>query len=134
MNRLFSALLLLACITTCVLAASAPTSLIIHPGETIYARFEVSGKKIRLASLSPTADASAQVVFSLQKDEAKGLLKLKVENKLSSDLVYRAEMRSLTLKQHFPALVTPVVAGKAAYETFPIQVEELSAFDFKLVK
>jgi hypothetical protein len=30
--------------------------------------------------------------------------------------------------------VTPVVAGKVAYESFPTQVEEISAFDFKLAK
>jgi hypothetical protein len=136
MKRFFTALLLLACLSPWARAANTPNTLVIHPEETIYARFEVSAKKIKLINLSKEPDAEAQVVFYFHKDpdpKKKGNV-LKVENRFSSDLFYTAEMRSLTLKQQFRAPVTPVVAGKVSYDSFPTQVEEIAAFDFKLDK
>jgi len=136
MKRFFTALLLLACLSPWAHAAASLSTLTVRLNETVYARFEVSAKKIKLVNLSKEPDPGAQVVFSFQKDPdpKKTAHLLKVENRFSSDLVYQAEMRSVTLKQQFRAPVTPVVAGKVAYENFPTQVEEISAFDFKLAK
>jgi hypothetical protein len=136
MKRFLTALLLLACLSPLARAAAALDTLIIHPEETIYARFEVTAKKIKLVALSKEPDAGAQVVFHFHKDPdpKKKTNLLKVENRFSSDLVYTAEMRSLTLKQQFRAPVTPVVANKVSYDSFPTQVEEIAAFDFKLEK
>ncbi|MND01859.1 hypothetical protein D3C83_210240 [compost metagenome] len=74
------------------------------------------------------------MIFSLLPDEKKPVLTLKVESQLPRDLVYKAEMRSLTRKQRFPGQTSPVVAGKMAFETFPKEMEELAVFDFKLEK
>jgi hypothetical protein len=134
MKRFFTTLLLFLCVAPFVSAASAINTLTVHPGETVYARFEVSARKIRLIQVSKTPDAEAQVIFSLAKDATLPVLNFKVENKFPYELVYRAEMRSLSTKQHYPVQVTPVVRGKNAYEKFPIQVEEIAAFDFKLEK
>ncbi len=72
------------------------------------------------------------MIFTWAK-ELKGVMRvLKVENKFSSDLVYKVEMRSLTLKHETRLKPTPVVAGKVAFDEYPPVVEELACFDFKL--
>lgn len=115
-------------------AADKASTLLIHPGEVVYARFEMNGKKIKPVSFSKEKDEGAQVTFSLQKDPKKPLYILKVENKFSRDLTYKVEMRSLTLKKRFVAPTSPVVAGKVAFESFPLQVEEIAATGFQLEK
>lgn len=131
MKRLLLALLLLSTLSPFAAAADRLKDLIIRPGETVYARFETNGKKLKLVAASPEPDAGAQVIFSLQRDTEKKNLKLRVENNLPKDLFYKVVISSKTLGLRTPAEVTPVVAGKLAYETFPAAVEELSAFDFK---
>ena len=134
MKRLLRALLLFVCLSPLSQAADKVTTLLIHPDETIYARFEVKPKKITLISTSKEPDAQAQVIFTLTRDVAKGALNLKVENKFPRDLLYRAEIRAKTRNLRTPFRTTPVVAGKLAFETMPGAVEELAAFDFKLQK
>ncbi len=134
MKRLILAVFFL---TTLILPASAAdkaNAVLVHPGEVVYARFEAKGKKIKLVSFSKEKDEGAQVVFSLQLDAKKPVQVLKVENKFNRDLTYKVEMRSLTRKQQFPVPVTPVVGGKVAFENFPLQAEELAAYDFQLEK
>jgi hypothetical protein len=131
MKRILISLLFLATLCPLAVAADKLKDLTIRPGETIYARFEINGKKLKLVSASKEADSQAQVIFSLQPDTEKKIQKLRVENKLAKDLVYKAEIRSNSLGLRSPAPVTPVVAGKLSYETFPGPVEEVSAFDFK---
>jgi hypothetical protein len=131
MNRHLLALLLLAVLSPFASAADKLKELVIRPGDTLYARFEVDGKKLKLVAVSPTPDAGAQVIFSAQPDPEKKILKLRVENKLAKDLVYKVVISSKTLKLRSPAQVTPVVAGKLANESFPGMVEEIQAFDFK---
>jgi hypothetical protein len=115
-------------------AADKANSVLVHPGETVYARFEVKGKKIKLTGFSKEKDEAAQVIFSIQPDAKKTGLVLKVENRFPQDLTYKMEMRSLTLKQHFVMPNSPVVAGKVSFENFPKLVEEVVAFDFRLEK
>jgi len=134
MKRLLLAVFSLACLLQPTLAANKPNTVLIHPGETIYARFETTGKKLKLLSFSKEKDEGAQVVFVLLPDAKRPLLNLKVENKLPRDLLYKVEMRSLTSKMQFLVPVTPVVSGKVAFEDFPKQVEELAAYDFKMEK
>jgi hypothetical protein len=123
-------LLLLACTAPFASAAERLKQLVIKPGETVYARFEVQPKKIFLVSASTEPDAGAQVIFTLTREEGKPMLKLRIENKLSKDFQYRAEIRSKTLNLRSPLKVVPVVAGKLGYETMPGAVEEMTAFDF----
>lgn len=131
MKRLLLALLFLATFSPFAQAADKLKDVTLAVGETVYARFEVSGKKLKLVATGKEADAGAQVIFTLTHDAAKNTVNLRVENKLPKDLLYRGEIRSKKLNLHSPANVTPVVAGKLSFETFPGAVEEFSAFDFK---
>lgn len=115
-----------------VQAGERANTVLIHPGETVYARFEVKGKKLKLVSTTKARTEDAKVIFALLSDEKKGGYSLKVENKYNRDLRYKVEMRSLTRKLKFSSTMTPVVAGKLAFESFPKEVEELAAFDFSL--
>lgn len=134
MKRLLQAVLLLICLSPLAQAADKISTLVVHPDETIYARFEVSAKKIKLVNVGKEPDAQAQVIFTMTREAKTRILNIKVENKFPNDLTYRSEIRSKTLNLHSPFRVTPVVAGKVAFEKVPPPVEEFSAFDFKLEK
>lgn len=129
MKRFFFSLFAFTALAT--FAFAEKNTVLIHPGETVYARFEVKGKKIRLASSSKVKDDDAQVIFTFDKELTKGSRMLKVENKFPNDLVYKAEMRSLTLKHERRVEPTPVVGGKVGFDPYPPVVEELAFFDFK---
>lgn len=130
MKRLSLFLLCLSLLPSFATASEKLKQLVIKPGETLYARFDVQPKKLTLIGLSNEPDPSAQVIFTLLREEGKPLLKLRVENKLAKDFQFRAEIRSHTLKLKSPLQVVPIVAGKVGYETMPGAVEELTAFDF----
>ncbi|MDQ5978314.1 MAG: hypothetical protein QG602_1288 [Verrucomicrobiota bacterium] len=130
MKRFLLPLLALSLLASVSSAAEKLKDVVVKPGETVYVRFDAQPKRLRLASVSREPDAQAQVILTLTKDEKKPLLKLRVENKLASDLKYRAEIRSKTLKLRSPMQIVPVVAGKVGYETMPAAVEEFVAFDF----
>ena len=132
MNRLLLAVFLVTALTLPALAKEKANTVLIHPGETVYARFETKGKKMKLVSTSKVLDESAQVVLSFRADATKPGNILTVENKFPRALFYSAEIRSLTRKLHFPLRTSPVVAGKLAFENVPKEVEELAAFEFKL--
>lgn len=113
-------------------AFAEKNTVVIRPGETVYARFEMKkGKKIQLVKTSKEKDDQAQVIFTFDKEVVKGMRTLKVENKFPNDLLYKAEMRSLTLKHERRVNPTPVVGGKVAFDPYPTVVEELAFFDFK---
>lgn len=134
MKRLLLSLLLLASLSPLAPAADKMKEFVMKPGETVYARFEVNPKKIKLIAVSREPDPQAQAIFSLTRDEAKSTLVLRVENKLPKDLAYEAEIRSHTLNLRSRVPVTPVVAGKLAFESMPGAVEELTAFDFSYAR
>ncbi len=134
MKRPLLAVFLLISLILSARAADKANTVLIHPGEVIYARFESYGKKIKLVGFSKEKDDGAQVIFSFQPDAKKPVYILKVENKFTQALIYLVEMRSLTKKQQFPMPVSPVVGGKLAFETFPRQVEEVAAYGFQLEK
>jgi hypothetical protein len=133
-KRLLPALLLLCSLSPFASAADRLKDFVMRTGETVYARFEVDGRKLKLVSASKSPDAAAQVVFTLTKNTEKKSVDLKAENKLPKDLIYRGEIRAPSHNLKAPARVTPVVGGKLAFENFPELVEEFSAFDFKLAK
>ncbi len=129
MMRFLLSFLLLAALTT---AAYADKSVVMHPGDTMYVRFDVKGTKIKLAHAGPEKDDAAQVIFSLSKEVKEYTRTMKVENKFANDFVYKVEIRSLSLNHQMRVPTTPVVARKVAFDTYPMGVEELSLFDFKL--
>ena len=133
MMRFLLSLLLLCSLTSLASAADKNTALV-HPGETIYVRFETQGKKIKFLSASKEKDEAAQVILTFDKDPKRdtGIRTLKVENKFTPDLVYKVEMRQLTQDHQERGKPTPVVGGKVAFDEYPWVVEELACFDFQL--
>ena len=133
-KRLLLASLLLCFLSPFAGAEDKLKDFVMRVGETVYARFEVDGRKLKLVSASKTPDPAAQVVFTLTKNAEKKSVDLRVENKFPKDLLYRGEIRAPSHNLKAPARVTPVVGSKLAFENFPELVEEFSAFDFKLAK
>jgi hypothetical protein len=131
MKRFLLSLFAFAALTT--FAFADKNTVEIHPGETVYARFEVKGKKVRLVQSGKEKDDAAQVIFTFDKDLTKGMRTLKVENKFPNDLIYKAEMRSLSLKHERRVTPTPVVGGKVAFDPYPPVVEQIAFFDFKVL-
>ena len=116
-------------------AGEKANTVLIHPGEVIYAQFEQKGKKLKLISATKEKNDSAQVVVSLALRDPKNRtadIILKVENNFSQDLIYAAEMRRVTKNQHRQATVFPVVANKLALEPMPFFIDELALFEFEL--
>lgn len=136
MKRLLLAVFFLSFLILPASAGDKANTVLIHPSETIYARFETKGKKLKLISYSKVKDDAAQVIFSIGPDAKKPdkLVILKVENKLPGDLLYKVEIRSLSKKMQLILPVAPVVAGKLAFEDFPKQLEEVAAYDFQMEK
>lgn len=134
MKRLL--LLLLASLCPLVLsAAEKANTVLIHPGEVLYVRFSQTGPKIKLVKASKELDANAQVILTLiPADPAKknSPVNLKVENKFAHDLIYKAQIRSLTENLKMMATVYPVVAGKMSVIILPPKVEEVAVFAFEL--
>lgn len=134
MKRIPFTILLLLSLFLPVFASGKPNTVLIHPGEVVYVRFEQQGKKIKLQGFTTEKDPAAQVIFTFVKGTKDQLSSLKIENLFSQDLTYKGEIRSSVLKKHFPAYVSPVVAKKVGYEKFPPVVDEFAAYDFQLVK
>jgi hypothetical protein len=133
MKRLLLSLLAAAALSPLALVAGErANTVLIHPGETVYAKFTQQGKKLTLVSTSKEKDETAQVIFTMPKTEANAASSLQVENKFAKDLVYKLEIRSLSLKRTSPLPVVSVVAGKLAREKLPPFIEELAAYAFKL--
>ena len=133
MKRLLLTLLAAAVLSApALVAGERANTVLMHPGETVYAKFIQKGKKLTLVSTSKEKDESAQVIFTLPKTEANAASSLQVQNKFAKDLVYKLEIRSLSLKRNAPLPVMPVVAGKLAREQLPPFIEEVAAYAFKL--
>jgi hypothetical protein len=131
MKRFLLSVLLLCSITSLAVAAEKNTALI-HPGETVYVKFETQGKKIKFLSASKEKDEAAQVILTFDNEMKSGMRTLKVENKFPADLVYKIELRQLSQNHQARGKPTPVVGGKVAFDEYPYFVEELACFDFKL--
>lgn len=133
MKRLLLLLLILVPLASLNLAASErANTVLIHPGETIYARFEQKGKKLRLLESTKEKEAKAQLILTATRNEKTGVITLKLENSFPKDLLYRAEMRSVKFKRHTAATVYPVVGGKMATVEFPFMVDEIALYEFQL--
>ncbi len=132
MKRLLLIFLSAALGPLALVAGERANTVLIHPGETIYAKFTQKGKKLTLVGTSKEKDETAQVIFTLPKTAPQEGAVLQVENKFAKDLVYKLEVRSLSLKRQAPLPVVSVVTGKLAREQLPPFIEELAAYAFKL--
>ena len=134
MKRLLLAVFFLATQFLPANASEKANTVLIHPSETVYARFETKGKKLKLVSTSKEKDEAAQVIFTLGTDAKQPLYNLKVENKFPFTLLYKTQARSIKRNLKFDSPMTPVVAGKVSFEIFPTLMEELAAYGFELEK
>ncbi|MBI2498265.1 MAG: hypothetical protein HYV75_10280 [Opitutae bacterium] len=133
MKRLLLSLLAASTLGPLAVGAGKKTNtVLIHPGETIYAKFTQKDRKLTLVGTSKEKDETAQLVFTMSKTAPGETSSLQVVNKFAKDLVYKVEIRSLALKRQAPLMVVPVVAGKLAREQLPPHIEELAAYAFKL--
>jgi len=118
-----------------VLATAKSNTIVLVPGEVIYARFEVSGKKnIKLVSVSKEKDDKAQLTFRTKRDEKTLMVMLQVENKFSDDLDYELVIHSMKLDRESHFDVSPVVGNKVSFEILPALTEEMILSGFKLEK
>ena len=134
MRKIFISLLFLGLLAVPGLARSEKANtVLIHPGETIYARFERKGRSLKLITASPVKDEAAQLIFQMSRwDREKSTITLQVENKFDKDLDYEAEMRLLKPYLHQPTPVSPIVAGKFGMESWSTIIQELALAGFKL--
>jgi hypothetical protein len=132
MMRLLLALLLIGSLALPASAASKANTIVLRPGDVIYARFETNGKKIKLANAGKEKDEAAQVIFTLTREKDTLDIKLRVENKFPKDLVCETVMHSKRLDRDAPAETLSVVGGKLALESFGPLTDELFISGFKL--
>jgi hypothetical protein len=126
-------LFILPLIALAVLPAEKPNTVLVHPGEVLYAKFEQSGTTLKLLSFSKEKNDQAQLVLTMDPfDKKTGMLMLKVESKFAKNMYYKAEMRLLSKNRRQETSVVPVMAGLASYETWPHPIEELALYGFEL--
>jgi len=131
MTRLFLLLLLASICAGALAAAEKANTVLIHPGETYYARFQEKGKKLRLQSATKEKDGNAQLVISLSAKDKQGETILKLESAFSKDLIYKATIHSNVIQRHMPLPVYPIVGGKMGTVNLPPLVDEVALFDFQ---
>ena len=118
-----------------VRAGEKANTVLLHPGEVLYAEFARKGVKLTLVKASKEKNDQAQVVLSLTSPKANsGALAFEVDNKFPLDLDYQAQIRSLTENLRTKAQVYPVVTGKLCILYFPSKTEEVALFGWVLEK
>lgn len=127
------ALLILPFVALAQLPAEKPNTVLVHPGDVLYAKFEESGASLKLLSISKEKDDQAQLVLTMKPfDKAAGFLMLQVESKFGKDMAYKAEMRLLSKNRRKETSVIPVRAGLSSFESWPHPIEELALYGFEL--
>jgi hypothetical protein len=113
-------------------AAAKTNTVVIHPSEVIYARFEFAGKKIRLVHAGKEKDDQAQVIFTATRNPDTLEVTLRVENKFPQDLAYQVVVHSIKLDRDATMPETSVVGGKLGFESYAPLAEELIISGFRL--
>jgi hypothetical protein len=132
MKRLLFFLLLVVSFNPLTLVAGdKANTVLIHPGETYYARFQQKGKKLKLLSATKEKDGNAQLVISLSTKNKEGEFILKLESAFGEDLIYKAIIRSKIINRHVTLPVYPIVGGKMGTVNLPGFVDEVELFEFQ---
>jgi len=132
MLRKFLPLLLLAAVVLPARLAAKSDTITMYPGETIYARFENTGKKIRLVNAGKEKDGHAQVIFTVMRDPVSLGVVLHVQNKFTQDFDYELVVRSKRIDRDAHIDVSTVVGGKVSFEALPALTEELLISGYRL--
>ena len=133
MKRFFCLALCLATLSSVLSASEKANTVLIHPGDTLYARFAEHGKKLKLLTVTKEKDAQAQLVITFEQNTKDVGMTLKLHNHFAKDLRYQVEMRSLTKNLTLPANVYPVVTDKMSIDPILPKTEELAVFGFELI-
>ena len=135
MKHLLFLVLLPFCALTCNAGERANTVLI-HPGEVVYVRFEQHKLKLKVLSATKEKDEQAQVILTFTPGDGKKneQATLQVTNTFPLELNYKAELRSLSKKLSSEMPVMPVVAEKISLEKFAPVLDEAALFGFVLKK
>jgi len=118
------------------LAKEPAGTVLIHPGEVVYVRFEQKGIKLKLLSVSKEKDEYAQVIVTRDPvDPAmKAMTGFKIVNKFPLDLLCKKEMRALKIGTEAPLVPVRVVGGRLFSEDLPYFVDEIALTGFVLEK
>ena len=132
MPRLLLFLLVLAGFSApALVAGEKANTVLIHPGETVYARFQEKGSKLKLLGATKEKDGNAQLVISLSARDKDGTATLKLESAFAHDLIYKASIRSNAFKRTMALPVYPIVGGKMGTVALPLMVDEVALFEFQ---
>lgn len=112
--------------------AERPNTVLVHPGEVLYARFEEAGMSLKLLSVSKENNDQAQLAFTMDAFDKKNGIRLKVVSKFKKEMTYKAEMRLLNANRRQDTSVVPVMAGLSSYESWPQPFDELALYGFEL--
>jgi hypothetical protein len=137
MKRLLLLLLLAPLCPLAGLAGEAANTILIHPNEVIYVRYQQNGIKLKLVSSGQAKDEQAQIILTMAPTVPAGKVPsqtLKVENRFPLDFHYKAQMRSLTLKLRMMCQTYPVVAGKISLVEMIPGMEEVAIYGGVLEK
>jgi hypothetical protein len=129
----FIALFLMPFLALAASPAEKPNTVLVHPGDVLYAKFEESGTSLKLLGVSKEKNDQAQLIFTMGVfDKKTGMLMLKVESRFKKNMTYKAEMRLLSKNRRQETSVVPVMAGLTSFETWPHPIEELALYSFEL--
>jgi len=109
-----------------------PTTVLIHPGETLYVTFQRTGDSLMLDHVGTDADKTAQLILKMAPLKEIHGTTLNVQNSFDKNLHYKAEIHLLSKNKKASTSVVPVRAGKFAFESWPYVVEELELSGFEL--
>ena len=129
----FLALLGVSCVAMAAPTKERPNTVLIHPGEVLYATFQEKGNDLVLANVTKEKTEAAQLVLTMHAFDPKDqMLMLKVESRFKKDMQYKAEMRMLSTNRRADTSVLPVMAGKMSFESWAHPIEELALYGFIL--
>ena len=131
MKRLLLLFALVSLSPLALVASEKANTVLIHPGETVYATFTQKGKKLTLVSAAKEKDGNAQLVISVSARDKDGTTILKLESAFRDDLIYKATIRSNVLKRRLALPVYPIVGGKIGTVNLPPMVDEVALFEFQ---
>ncbi len=125
-------------VLTCLLARAASAAdqantVLIHPGEQLFVRFEQTGSSLKVLNASKEKNDHAQLILRMEPfDRSTGLLVLVVQSRFKKTMSYKAEMRLLAKNRRAETSVVPVLAGLESFESWPHPIDELALYGFEL--
>jgi len=136
MKHFFLFLILVVPFCTVASASERSNTVLIRPGEVIYARFTQKGIKLKLVSATKEKNDEAQLVVTMDPadPEKKAGTPFKIVSKFTRDLNYRLEVRDSKNTFALPIVTGRVVAEKMAVDKLPPFVAEVALYGFELEK